>query len=45
MHNLKVLVSVNENNLIEETTSDATVDLVCLIDCSGSMEGYKMAEL
>lgn len=44
-HNLRLLVSVNENNLIEETTSDATVDLVCLVDCSGSMEGYKMAEL
>ena len=44
-HKLNMLVSVSEDNLLEETTADATVDLVCLIDCSGSMEGHKLAEL
>lgn len=44
-HKMSLLVSVSEDNLLEETTADATVDLVCLIDCSGSMDGHKLAEV
>lgn len=44
-HNLNMLMTISETNLLEETTADATVDLVCLLDCSGSMEGSKLAEV
>ena len=42
---IPLMVSVNENTLSEETTADASIDLVCLIDTSGSMDGHKLAEV
>ena len=40
-----LLVKLNENTLDEEKISRTGLDLVCVIDCSGSMEGFKMQQV
>ena len=40
------MVTVEESSTNEDVSlEDITVDLVCLIDCSGSMEGHKLREV
>lgn len=42
---IPILVSISETQIDEEKTEDASIDLICLIDCSGSMDGHKLAEV
>lgn len=40
-----LMVRVHENSLDEERLSQASLDLVCVIDCSGSMNGFKLTQV
>lgn len=40
-----LLVKVSENTIDEEKISQASLDLVCVIDCSGSMNGFKLTQV
>lgn len=42
---MPLLVSLQENKIDEESFQPSSIDLVCLIDCSGSMEGHKLLEV
>lgn len=40
-----LLVKVTEGSLDEERIEQASLDVVCLIDCSGSMNGFKLTQV
>lgn len=40
-----LLVKVSEGALEEEKIEQASIDVVCLIDCSGSMNGFKLTQV
>lgn len=40
-----LVVQVKENTLDEEKLCQSSLDLVCVIDCSGSMNGFKLTQI